>query len=190
MQPDLLFSSGTDSTLLAAYLEKIEARSNLYILDFENKSFSEFKSAELTSRKIGKEINKIDFSYDDLPDISDLVTKMGEPLGDSSVLALWVLTNNLSKLGVKACLTGNGGDELLLGYKSYKATKFSNYLPVPLSVSRLINSLDVSQFIKDGSGKVGFRTQLKRFCYGMQFELEYRHLMWSYAWSEEDIKKW
>jgi asparagine synthase (glutamine-hydrolysing) len=189
VQPDLLFSSGIDSTLVAAYLGKIDARSNLYTLDFEDKSYSEFKSAELTSRKIGKEIKKIDFSYEVLPNISDLVAKMGEPLGDSSVLALWVLTDNLSKLGVKSCLTGDGGDELLLGYKSYKATKFSNYLPVPSSVSRLINSLNISQYIKDGSGKVGFRTQLKRFCYGMQFEFEYRHLMWSYAWSEEDIKK-
>ena len=50
--------------------------------------------------------------YASFPDIDDILRKVGEPLGDSSIIPTWKLSNTASSK-VTVILSGDGADETL-----------------------------------------------------------------------------
>ena len=82
-------------------------------------------------------------SIDDMMEnIENVYDIYDEPFGDSSFLP----TNIVSKLAsksVKVVLSGDGGDEVFLGYNRYlfakKIQRFNNY--IPLGIRKILKSL-------------------------------------------------
>jgi asparagine synthase (glutamine-hydrolysing) len=61
-----------------------------------------------------------------------------EPFGDSSAIPTWQVSNFASN-EVKMVLTGDGGDEVLSGYRSYSGIKFSSlYSKLPVSFQKTL----------------------------------------------------
>jgi asparagine synthase (glutamine-hydrolysing) len=189
--PGLLLSSGVDSTLIANLLFELNYDSTFFNLDFKNKNYTEFNEIKFPpqNNQIFRNLHRVEFDYDKLPTIDYLVRQMGEPLGDSSVLAIWAITDYLKRCNFKAALTGDGGDELLRGYKSYDATRLHYILTSNKFLSKHLKASDLSKYIKNSDKKVGFSTKLKRFLYGLQFDTNQCHPIWIHSWNEKEIKK-
>jgi asparagine synthase (glutamine-hydrolysing) len=127
-------SGGLDSSSIVAIMAK---NSNYpiktFTIGFNDKAFDESKLAEEVAIKFKTEhycdtvlpsnikqaINRISFHYD-------------EPFGDSSAIPT-DFVSCLAAKHVKMVLTGDGGDEALSGYNSYKGIKIAStinlYLP-------------------------------------------------------------
>ena len=58
--------------------------------------------------------------------VPDVLSKLDEPLGDSSLIPCWLLNRNTAKY-VKVALGGDGGDELFAGYDPFRALKLAEY---------------------------------------------------------------
>ena len=93
-----------------------------------------FQSHKKISNHLGTDHHEIIVSIDDMiNNIESIYDIYDEPFGDSSFLP----TNLVSKLAsksVKVVLSGDGGDEIFLGYNRYsfakKIQKFNNYIPL------------------------------------------------------------
>jgi asparagine synthase (glutamine-hydrolysing) len=70
--------------------------------------------------------------------IDSYVACLGEPFADSSALAMWTLCQQV-RPHVKVALSGDGGDELFLGYSGLHKQRLARRLQaLPLSVRRMI----------------------------------------------------
>ncbi len=57
---------------------------------------------------------------DFLQTIEEVVSSLDEPLADPAMLPLYHLMKEVNKEGFKVVLTGDGSDELFMGYRTYK----------------------------------------------------------------------
>lgn len=98
-----------------------------YTLNYSEQSFSEFAVARQTASILG--VNAESVSYEDhvadLPDIIRLAASV--PIADPSFIPLFIVAR-AARSRFKVMLGGDGGDELLFGYETYRATMLSNAL--------------------------------------------------------------
>lgn len=117
-------SGGTDSSLISALMAKNCSQPiNTFTIGFENLAYDESISAKAIANHLGACHTEAIFSE---ADILELVPKMGhiysEPFSDSSQLPM-CLVSALAGKKIKVVLSGDGGDELFLGYHRYQAAK-------------------------------------------------------------------
>lgn len=128
MRSDVAFgaflSGGLDSSAVVSVMAKHSGYPiNTFTIGFESKGFDESGLAEIVAKKFGtehsmdkvlpvnfeEELNRTSYHYD-------------EPFGDSSAIPTDIVSRHAAQK-VKMVLTGDGGDEALGGYNSYKAVK-------------------------------------------------------------------
>lgn len=125
----ILLSGGVDSALLASLLggrRDIHA----YTVGFEGRMDAcEIAEARETARLLGIEHHAVRVDpltlIDDLPEIIDAIE---EPLGTTSVLAMWKLVQ-LARRDVTVALAGQGSDEPWGGYRRYRIEHLMGRLP-------------------------------------------------------------
>ena len=83
--------------------------------------------ARLMSKTIGTEHHQIKLKADDmLNHIENMVKIIDEPFSDSSIIPTYLISK-LASSKVKVALSGDGGDEIFMGYNRYLfARKISN----------------------------------------------------------------
>ena len=130
-----LLSGGIDSTLVTLYArnftEKLESFTTCFLPEEKYKKFNidlEF-SKELAKRfDIKLNISNIDNETDILNDFEKVTDYFDEPTSNLNFLNIYWLTKNASDKDFKVVLTGDGGDEMFLGYDRYKKIEISKYL--------------------------------------------------------------
>lgn len=133
-----LLSGGLDSSLIAAMASKHEAL-HTFCIGYEGyESHDERPFARITAEHIGSTHHEVLFGKTDfLQTIKEVIEILDEPLGDPAMLPLHHLMKKVSKEGFKVVLTGDGSDELFMGYRTYKEyldleqasdLKFKNWL--------------------------------------------------------------
>ncbi|WP_258238278.1 asparagine synthase (glutamine-hydrolyzing) [Arcobacter sp. CECT 8983] len=123
-----LLSGGVDSSLVSALYSKITHKKiNTFSVGYsEYKNYCELDYADITAKHINSnhtrlEIGKADFiNY-----FEDTLTALEQPHADSAAVPLNILTNKIHQTGIKTVLSGEGSDELFLGYDNY--AKFLGY---------------------------------------------------------------
>lgn len=133
----VFLSGGIDSSMIAAIsASKFEDRSlRSFSVAFDDTAFDESLQAEDFARKLGliHTTIKVDFNVWDT--LQYLATGYDEPLADNSALPTWLLARETAR-HLKVVLSGDGGDELALGYDRYRAIalveKAGKYLPEPV----------------------------------------------------------
>lgn len=124
-------SGGVDSSLVTAYARQVHrGELKTFSVGFEIHAYDETRHAELVARHLGTTHESIVCSESDLlRKIDSLPQIYGEPFADSSALPSLILSEFVRSKVVVA-LSGDGGDELCLGYTRYDRSS---------SLQRLLN---------------------------------------------------
>lgn len=144
-----LLSGGIDSGIIASYYKKNYPDGEAFILDFKEKTYSEYDLGRLTSKRLNLKLHKVDY-INNKDQIINILTKIDEPLGNASLIASYQIFNFINKKKIKVVLTGDGGDELFGGYPTYQSeyyNKIFKLFPTPIfkSLHHIINFLPVSK---------------------------------------------
>jgi asparagine synthase (glutamine-hydrolysing) len=146
-------SGGTDSSLVCAMASKlVPQKLQTFNIGFEETEFNESHYAEKIAAKLGTE----HFSYqlkemEALHLVEKYLHQVDEPFADSSTIPT-MLVSQYAKQKVTVALTGDGGDELFLGYGTYQWAKrvqaFGCFFPklavtstLPRRLAKVVNLL-------------------------------------------------
>ncbi len=126
----LFLSGGLDSYSVALSSVETGHHPETFTLGFDDKNFSEVAAAEQYSEYLGITNESTMFVWNE-NEIYSTLGAMSELLADASCFPLYQLSRCARKR-VTVALAGDGGDELLAGYDTYKAgeiTPFIRMLP-------------------------------------------------------------
>ena len=114
-------SGGIDSSILAWYMSKIKKDDiKSFSITFPDSEFDESKEAAETAKKFNFEHYEIPFTIRDFIEIWPKAIKFfDEPINHPHTLTLFKLYQ-VAKNHVKVLLSGEGADEVFLGYEHYK----------------------------------------------------------------------
>lgn len=127
-------SGGLDSSLITAFAQKHTKHDiNTFSIGFQDPDFDESSYARQVALQLHTKHHHQVFSPRQLLDVlPQIIDKLDEPLGDASILPTYLLSQ-FTRQYVTVALSGDGGDELFLGYPTYLIHKLSfllNKLPV------------------------------------------------------------
>jgi asparagine synthase (glutamine-hydrolysing) len=112
-------SGGLDSSVVVALAAKKLNRSiDTFTIGFTDNPASEHNEARAISRHLGTQHCEKLVSPGQLALLSSIAARIDEPLGDTSCLPTFLLSE-LARQKVTVALTGDGGDELFGGYARY-----------------------------------------------------------------------
>ncbi|EIF50104.1 asparagine synthase (glutamine-hydrolyzing) [Sulfurovum sp. AR] len=116
-----LLSGGVDSSLISA-IASLEQRVDTFSIGYEGyEKYDERPFAKVVAEHIKSNHHEVIFSKADfLQTIEEVVSSLDEPLADPAMLPLYYLMKKVHKEGFKVVLTGDGSDELFMGYRTYK----------------------------------------------------------------------
>ena len=113
-------SGGVDSSLVSAIAQEQSSQNiKTFTIGFEDKAYNEAIFAKEVAKHIGSDHHEHIFKVDDVIALmSDMDRYYDEPFGDASALPTMLLSK-FTKEKVSVALSGDGGDELFLGYDRY-----------------------------------------------------------------------
>jgi len=129
-------SGGIDSTSIVKNLYDSDQKINTFSVNVSNKKYDESKWSDLAAEKYETNHVSIELSSEiETADIENALCSLDEPYSDPSVIPSYLLSREISNY-FKVAISGDGGDELLGGYKRVVNTinsksnlsKYSSYL--------------------------------------------------------------
>lgn len=176
----VFLSGGIDSSAITAFAsaEAGQARMKSFCIGFEEAGFDETAYARIISRlcrtEHHEEILSIERARGLLPEI---IGKLDEPMGDSSLVPSFLLCRETRK-HVTVALAGDGGDELFAGYDPFRALGMAQWYDrlVPGPVHEAIRMVVTAFPSTFGNMSLDFR--LKRTLRGMS----YPRNLWTPVW--------
>ncbi|MBW3545242.1 MAG: asparagine synthase (glutamine-hydrolyzing) [Bacteroidetes bacterium] len=113
-------SGGIDSSLVTAIASKLAPeRLNTFSIGFEESAFNESKYANAVAKYLGTNHHEFILSEKDaVALVCEILPTYDEPFADSSAIPT-MLVSKMASQQVKMILTGDGGDELFMGYGMY-----------------------------------------------------------------------
>ncbi len=163
-----LLSGGVDSSLVTYYANKVSNNKiNSYCVKSINTDYDESEYAKKIASKIGSNHTTLEFSKNDFfHEVINIHKVYDEPFGDSSQIPTYLLFKSV-KENIRVALSGDGGDEVFLGYnrylflnKYYNKLKFFNYS------SRKILSKALNLISENKLNQIGKILNLNYFNFG------------------------
>lgn len=151
-------SGGIDSSLVVAIMQSEHTSPiKTYTIGFEEPEYNEAPFAKNIAEHLKTEHTELYVSVDEgLKVIPDLPQMYDEPLADASQIPTFLLSR-LSKQNVTVALSGDGGDELFVGYQRYIWPEkiLSRFKILPLFFRKAIGTsgLDVPYGYRDRLAK-------------------------------------
>lgn len=124
----IFLSGGVDSSLVAAVAQSVSATPvKTFSIAFKEERFDEAVYARKIAGMIGSEHYEFTATEQEAIDLVDILLDVyDEPYADSSAIPT-MLVSSLARKYVKVALSGDGGDELFMGYGFYHwAKRLSN----------------------------------------------------------------
>jgi asparagine synthase (glutamine-hydrolysing) len=116
----VFLSGGVDSSAVAAMMMlESSSRVKSFTIGFEDTVFDERPFARLLAQRYGADHHEQLVKPDVIELLPSIVHHYGEPFADSSAIPTFCLSK-LASQEVKVALSGDGGDELFLGYPRYQ----------------------------------------------------------------------
>jgi asparagine synthase (glutamine-hydrolysing) len=137
-------SGGIDSSLVTAVAQQQTGNLKTFSIGFKESKYNEAGFAKSVADYLKTDHHEFMVSEDDaLQLINELTSVYDEPFADSSAIPT-MLVSRMAREHVKMTLSGDGGDELFLGYGAYRwAQRLNNPLinflrkPIALSLSTM-----------------------------------------------------
>ena len=176
----IFLSGGIDSSLITAYACRHINPNSLktFSIGFNNPAFDESIYAQNVANHLGTKHHNLTVDSSDLLNIvPSILSAQDEPFADPSIIPTAILSR-FAREEVTVALSGDGGDELFLGYPTFIAENILSYFSwVPPEVfSNLANF--AHQLIPSGAGHYPWDYKLKRFLLGASEPLPDRHQVW------------
>ncbi len=122
-------SGGIDSSVILSLISK--HTSNIYktfSVTFEDKEYDESKYQQEMVNRIKTEHHSADITYDKVDSaFPDAVYHFERPVFRTAPVPLFLLSEIVRENDIKVVLTGEGADEILWGYDSYKEVKLLEF---------------------------------------------------------------
>ena len=146
-----LLSGGVDSSLVCWAIAKLGGDVTAYTIGTPNDPWDETEDARSTARSLGIRHRVLELSSEDAPTVSELVNAYAEPFACASALGM-LRVSRAVKGEATVLLTGDGGDDVFLGYPEHRHFWMAEKLA--RSVPRVASSVWLSQrekFPRNGS---------------------------------------
>lgn len=131
-----LLSGGVDSGLVCWAIQKLGGKVTAFTVSTPGDAGDETADARATAAELGIRHEVIEMRTDSEPSVADLVAAYGEPFGCASALGMMQVSEAV-KPQATVLLTGDGGDDIFLGYPEHKnlwlAQRMAGRLPAPLA---------------------------------------------------------
>jgi asparagine synthase (glutamine-hydrolysing) len=116
-----LLSGGLDSAMICAIASAQGKKLPVFTLGYnEYGAYDERANAAITAKYLGLDHTEVIISQNDFEEhLDELLIHMDEPLNDPAALPLYLLMKKIGSQGYKVVLSGEGSDELFLGYRQY-----------------------------------------------------------------------
>ena len=127
-----LLSGGVDSSLVCWAIKKLGGEITAFTIGTPGDVWDETSDAVNTAKMLGITHRVLEMSANDEPDISELVSAYGEPFACASALGMLRISRAVRNEAT-VLLTGDGGDDVFLGYPEHRhflmAQKLARKLP-------------------------------------------------------------
>jgi len=123
-----LLSGGIDSSLISTMYSQISNHKiNTFSVGYKTHTkYSELPYADLVARNINSNHLALEMTQRNfIESLDEVFENLEEPHADPAAIPLFHLTREINKQGIKTVLSGEGSDELFLGYDNY--AKFLKY---------------------------------------------------------------
>ncbi len=114
-----LLSAGVDSSLVCWAIAKLGGDIGAFTIGAPNDPMDESGDAAITARTLGIPHRIIPVAPGDAPNVGELVSAYGEPFACASALGMLRVCKAV-KHEATVLLTGDGGDDIFLGYPEHK----------------------------------------------------------------------
>ena len=131
-----LLSGGIDSSLISTiYSQHTNHLINTFSVGYKtHQKYSELPYADLVAKNIKSNHTALEIDQKDfIESLDEVFDSLEEPHADPAAIPLWHLTREIKDQGIKTVLSGEGSDELFLGYDNY--AKFLKYYDFSNSVT-------------------------------------------------------
>ena len=176
-------SGGIDSSLITAIMQtRSSSPVNTYSIGFHDQAHDESRFAAQVARHLGTNHTELHITPKDLLDTIPSIPEIwDEPFADSSQVPTYCLSK-LTRKHVTVSLSGDGGDELFLGYERYPVSNTiwaaASKVPRPLRcmAARMGKSLPPAFFKMMGPRGNRFQWRLDGLCCS-NFQEFYRYIL-------------
>lgn len=172
-------SGGIDSSSVVACMSRLaDEPVRTFALGYREAHFSEFGYAKTVAKHFGTDHTELVIDPVSESVIERVIWHLDEPLSEFSVVPYYLISKK-AREHITVCLSGEGGDELFVGYDRFKASQFARkflHLPQPM-IQALLR---LSALIPDLAKKKGFWNSLRRFLEGAALPPTGLHMRWQY----------
>jgi len=183
----IFLSGGIDSTTLVALARKAFRGSlRTFSIGFEEATFDESRYSFLASRYFQTDHHHHVFTLQDFMDnFNNVVHCLDEPLADLSIFPTYMLSK-FSRQNIVVALSGEGGDELFMGYPTYRAHRYMQFFAgLPYFMKKAFNNF--IQSLPTSFRYFSLDFKLKQFARGLAYnDPAVRHMVWMSSFSDSD----
>jgi len=201
-----LLSGGVDSSLIAAIMSKY-GKIKTFSIGYDGYgNYDERRYAKLTARHIGSEHYEINYTKKDFFECFDhVLSSMDEPVADSSFMPAAFLAKHIP---LKSVLSGEGSDELFLGYRRYSEyagfldaflpnkkwlKKYLERHPEDIKEWEIFRRFFAGEEVFRGINETFFQKQINRVLKQNSHTVDYGRFLKgerSFKWTYFDLKIW
>jgi len=176
----VFLSGGLDSSAIVSALSGLYDKNLIktFTIGFQEKSFDESSAAREIANYFGTKHYEAIFHEDSARQLTpEILARLGEPLGDASILPTYFLCR-FSRKHITVALSGDGGDELFAGYDPFKALHLASCYKriMPRAMHRGLQRL--VDFLPLSSRNMSFDFKLKRALLGISYPQD----IWNPVW--------
>ncbi len=173
----VFLSGGIDSSAIAYFAKKQKQDIKTFSIGFDEPSFDESSYAEQVAKFLKTDHYHKKFKSTDLLDvIPEVLEKLDEPFGDSSILPTYLLSK-FTAGKVKVALGGDGGDELLMGYPNHQVQKIISLLGLTCLKSKINFAKVLEKLLPVSDKNLTFSYKANRYAHGLASNALYRDFL-------------
>jgi len=176
----VFLSGGLDSSTVVGFVSRLYPKKvRTFSIGYKDKTFSELPYAKIVSDFFNTEHNILMIDPISPEDIERSLYHLDEPMTDLSTIPFYLICCK-AREKVTVCLSGEGGDEMFLGYDRLKAARINRYYNIFPSFFRKKVITPLILKLPDQPQKKGIINMLKRFIEGTLYPEEAGAMRWQY----------
>jgi asparagine synthase (glutamine-hydrolysing) len=173
----VFLSGGIDSSLIAALAREAAPDLTAFTVRVGAESFDETPQATRVAHHLGVRHEIVELGAGDLIEAFDAIgDRLGEPLGDSSLLPTYLVCRAARRL-MTVALGGDGADELFAGYPNFALQRLAPALRlVPAAAGRWLGHAVAA--LPGGDGYMNKRFLLRQLSHGLGAPVVRQSFLW------------